>query len=147
MGLFGPSDETVNRLTRATNRLAKALESLKPPGMPGIPRLSTFLEENGMLKFNVTVPAEPASQSAEVVSRDVTIAVGDSPAATENFAGSGDLSLGPYSAEQNTLVIVDVVNIDDAGNRSEPRHAELTLVDNFPPAAPGEVGITVTGEE
>lgn len=172
MGLFtGPSSESVNdlalairqhsatqtglgselsRITRVLEGIRKELEELNshwPPNRPGLLTLRMLAERmDGMLTFVVTVPAEPESQAAEVVSREASVTVGDGLTQTSALEGSGDAEVGPFEGAQDTAVTVSVVNIDDAGNRSEPRTQSFVLVDTIPPAAPGEIGLRVTGE-
>ena len=60
------------------------------------------------------------------------------PASEEVVAGL----FGP----QDAAVHFSLVDIDNAGNRSEPRVHDDVLTDSVSPPQPGEFGIVVTGE-
>lgn len=53
-----------------------------------------------------------------------------------------------FLAEDGAMVSLSLVDIDDAGNRSEPSPTlTFTATDTIAPPTPGELGVTVIGEE
>ncbi len=103
----------------------------------------TQIGETSMLTFVVDTSA--LTDQTDVVSRELTVttAEGVQPAATVSL---GQAEVGPYSGAQDSEVQTSLVNIDDAGNRSEPRVQTFTLRDTIAPESPADVGIRVTGE-
>lgn len=55
-------------------------------------------------------------------------------------------SLGEVTVPQGSNVVLTLVDVDDAGNASEPAVVEFTAVDTIPPAKPGEFGVSVLRE-
>ena len=52
-----------------------------------------------------------------------------------------------YVFPQDATVMLSLVNIDDVGNRSDASTREFVVLDNVPPARPGELAVQVMGEE
>ena len=113
--------------------------TLKRPGMVFI---SQREGEDGMLKFVLELPPKSA---ADVVSRELRFSVGEQ--LFEVMLGAEDVESAEFVGNDNDSVTGTLVDVDDAGNRSEPREFSFVLVDTLPPAQPGEVGLKVTGEE
>lgn len=110
---------------------------------PGVVFLEVVFERvNGMLQFVLVLPPKSA---VDVVSREVQVQVGSALGQTLTFPGD-TLETGTLEGNDNEIVTGSLVDIDDAGNRSEPRTFEFTLTDTIAPAQPGEVGIRVTAE-
>lgn len=110
---------------------------LRKPGKVSI----TLKEENGMLNFVLDLPV---SSAADVVARELTVVV-DGVVSAETLAGDAVVS-AEYSGVDNAVVSGSLVDVDDAGNRSEPSEFNYVLVDNIAPPAPGAVGMRVTAE-
>lgn len=166
MALFGPSDDALYELASAMRSQASAVsaqtvaivqltaevrelrKTLKRPRRPGLLKLRITGEkaQDGMdkLQFLIDVPGE--ATPTDVVSREATVTVGDQLPQSSEVAGSAEAHLGPFEAEEGAAVSVSVVNIDNAGNRSEARVASFVLADTIAPAAPGEIGLRVVGE-
>ena len=116
-----------------------------PPSRPGEIQLRLTAEDNFMLQFVVDLPAKTAEEF-DVVSRKV--AVGVAGAALEPQTVPVDvLEVGPFNGQQDDEVVVNVWNIDDAGNLSE-QSSDLVaiLVDTFPPPVPGQIALRTIGE-
>jgi len=113
------------------------------PAMPGLMRVSVSNEERDMLIFDVVLPAVTVS---DVVSRELTVAVEGQVPETRSLAGTIDVAVG-FKAPQDTNVVLTLVDVDDAGNRSEARVQTVVLADTIAPPLPGELGVNVTGEE
>lgn len=112
------------------------------PAMPGVLEVIQTEKENDMLLFDVILPSPGAG---DVVKRELTIARdGVDPIVLET---DGDAAALSSKAPQDSELTLTLVDIDDAGNRSEPRVQTVTLADTIAPPQPGEMGIVVTGEE
>ena len=95
-----------------------------------------------MLTFSVDLPPAGAS---DVTTRELSVKVGESDAVIRTLAGS-DVEAGGFEGEQDTEVFLSLIDVDDKGNRSEPREQTATLFDNLAPPQPGQLGIRVTAE-
>jgi len=85
---------------------------------------------------------------ADVVERHLVVAVdGIVPAdAIKVFPGAAT-ELGEVSVPQGASVLLTLVDVDDAGNRSEPAELEFVAEDTLPPAQPGAFGVTLVRED
>lgn len=109
---------------------------------PGLVFISFRQGEDGMLKFVLVLPAPGAP---DVVVREVKFSVGDQ---AFDLTLAGDLLETPeMSGNDNDQVVGTLVDVDDAGNKSEAREFTFTLVDTLAPPQPGELGFKITGEE
>ena len=95
-----------------------------------------------MLSFVLTLPERSAK---DVVARELTVSV-DGVETVESLNGDS-LESQVYSGLDNAAVAGRLVDIDDAGNRSEPSEFTFVLVDTIAPPAPGQVGLKVTAED
>lgn len=138
MGWFSMLLKAINRLTIAIENLTRLIR-LRTPGLVTI---SIISEDGEMLQFVLNLPAPGAP---DVVARELTVAIGTNASVTFNLLPSEEVSEGMSGAD-NDPVAGTLVDIDDAGNRSEPRSFAFVLTDTIPPPTPGDVGITVTGE-
>jgi len=96
-----------------------------------------------MLIYAVTAAA---SADADVVERRLTIEIAGEPPVSKTFGGS-DTNLGEIAVPQDATATLSLVDVDDAGNPSEPAVFEFTAVDTIAPAKPGEFGVTLVREE
>lgn len=88
-----------------------------------------------------------APVDADVTVRELLVTVnGEQLGEPVMFNGSAT-SLGEVRVEQNSVVSLTLVDIDDAGNRSQPATIEFTATDTIPPAQPGSFGVTLAREE
>lgn len=122
--------------------LARSILKVLRLKTPGLVFLKVVSEEGTMLNFVFVLPPKSA---ADVVNRELVVSVDGAEPTTANYAGDATES-GEFSGEQDQTVTGTLVDIDDAGNRSEPRPFEFVLVDNLAPAQPGELAIRVTSE-
>ena len=94
------------------------------------------------LTYEIVV-GSPAA--VDVVSRELTVVVDG--VYNDPVAYAADtLSFGQVTVPQDSEVIVSVVDVDDAGNRSEPATLVFTALDVVPPPAPGGVSVVLVGE-
>lgn len=135
--LFGTLAEEIAGLRHAVNRLAM---SCREPVV--LVRLVTQ-EQHQMLIYSVSA-GPPVDE--DVVSRELTVMVNGSQASQVTFGGSST-DLGEVRASQGDSVVMLLVDIDDAGNRSDAARVEFTAIDTIPPSRPGEFGVTLVREE
>ena len=55
--------------------------------------------------------------------------------------------LGSVDVPQDALVVLSLVDVDDAGNKSPPATVEFTAVDTLAPAQPGGFNVALVGEK
>lgn len=96
-----------------------------------------------MLQFVINLPGVGA---ADVVERRLTVTIGAGEPQLLNPATDATESI-ELSGNDNEPVHAELVDVDDAGNVSQPSTLDAILADTLPPPAPGAMGITVTGEE
>lgn len=131
--------QAILALVMEIRSLAKVLR-LRQPGIVFVRMVSEG--ENGMLKFIIVLPTPGAS---DVVSRELNFKIGSGDPQTITLGGAA-LGTDELEGQDNDLIEGALVDIDDAGNRSEPRLFELILVDTIAPPQPGDVGLLVTAE-
>lgn len=106
-------------------------------------RLRVVREENEMLRFVLVLPP---TRAADVVSRRLTVIIDDASAEVEELSPTA-AECGEHQGPDGALVSGSLIDIDDAGNMSEPREYSFVLSDTIPPPLPGEMGLRITGEE
>lgn len=81
----------------------------------------------------------------DVVTRLLTLVVnGEDRGTTSLPATATELSV--FSVPQDANVVLTLVDVDDAGNRSAPAVVEFVALDTIPPATPGSFGVTLVAE-
>lgn len=112
---------------------------------PHAARLRLIRREIASMALVYSVTAAP-SIDPDVVARQLTVIVnGEASGAPADFPPEAT-SFGEIIVPQDAQVIVTLVDIDDAGNVSEPAVFEFTAADTIPPAKPGEFGVTLVRE-
>lgn len=109
---------------------------------PGPLQIRFLREDHDMIQFKVVLP--PVVDT-DVVSRELSVQVADGEPTVLPLAKDQTEAEG-FEGPQDADVSLSLVDIDDAGNRSEASTLDVTLADTFPPAAPGELSIVQTGE-
>lgn len=111
-------------------------------------------KENGMIKFQIALPAPPVVPSdwAEIVSGKLSVKIGDADPLVFTTAKAlqeveprrfaNDALVGP----QTTLVEMVFRYVDDAGNESAAVANVQELRDTVPPVAPTSIGLVETEE-
>jgi hypothetical protein len=85
---------------------------------------------------------------ADVVERRLTVTVNGETKDDSYQSYSADTTdLGEISVPQGANVLLTFVDVDDAGNRSEPASFEFVASDTLPPAQPSALGVTLVREE
>jgi hypothetical protein len=95
-----------------------------------------------LLTYSVVAAAVTDS---DVVSRELVVAVNGETQPAVYFA-SNMTDLGTVTALQNSSVELTLVDVDDAGNRSEPASLVFVALDTLAPSAPGSIGVTLVSE-
>ena len=117
--------------------------AFKMSGPPYAFHVSLIGMESEMLVYSVT--AGPAVDS-DVASRRLVVTVnGDVQSTAEHAADT--TSFGEIAVPQDANVVVSLVDIDDAGNESQPSFFEFVAKDTIPPSQPGALGVTLVREE
>jgi hypothetical protein len=112
------------------------------PVLLGVVQLRSDESMADVLSYTVTA-ALPVD--ADVVSRMLTIVVnGEDMGTVDVPVDSTELSV--FSAPQDAEVTLTLVDVDDAGNKSEPAVYSFVATDTIAPAQPGGLGVTLTGE-
>lgn len=84
---------------------------------------------------------------ADVVERQLVVAVdGVMPGDGFKLFPADATDLGDVTVPQGSSVLLTLVDVDDAGNRSEPAALEFVAEDTLPPAQPGSFGVTLVSE-
>lgn len=119
--------------------------ALKMSGPPYGIRLMLIAQEPSEMALIYSVSAGPAVDS-DVVKRRLTVTVnGEVLSATEHDGNA--TSFGEVKVAQDASVVVSLVDIDDAGNESQPGVFEFTATDTIAPSQPGSLGVTLVREE
>jgi hypothetical protein len=81
----------------------------------------------------------------DVLKRELSVVVNGLVVETKVFPADA-VELGTVTVEQDATVELMLVDVDDAGNRSEPATLEFVAVDTLPPSQPGALGVTLVSE-
>lgn len=101
-----------------------------------------LLEKNDMLVYGLSVGAVVDS---DVVKRVLTVEVNDTLLETREFSPD-TTDLGEVSLVEGDNVNLALVDVDDAGNVSEPAFIKFVAADTIPPSVPGGFGATLLRE-
>jgi hypothetical protein len=110
---------------------------------PGRLKVHVVKEEDGMLYFVFSLPVPGA---ADVATRELTVSIAGADPVTVSPA-IGDTESQEFSGNDNDTIHAELVDIDDADNRSTPSVYEGVLTDTLAPPQPGELGVKVVREE
>ena len=124
-----------------------ALYAKKPNKLVGVPvGLSvTLLGGNEMadvLTYQVSVGL-PVSH--DVVQRELSFVIDGAEPVVAVFSND-TTDLGTVNVPEGANVVLSLVDIDNAGNRSDAAVLAFEAVDTLPPAVPGSFGVTLVGE-
>lgn len=110
------------------------------------PKLGFYqLERDYMADLLTYVVTAAPVVDHDVVTRELVVKVGDAEGTVSTWPGSA-VELGNVVVPQDTHVVLTLVDVDDAGNRSAPAVVEFVAADTLPPASPGAFGVTLVGE-
>jgi len=135
----------LTRLLRAIVELTKAIQDAAKIARlkrPGLVFLKLTKEVNEMLFFTLDLPPIGA---IDVVTRKLSVKVGSADVINVDLA-VGE-TVPEFSGADNDSVEGSLIDVDDAGNPSEPSNFSYVLTDTIAPPAPGQVGLRVTREE
>lgn len=97
-----------------------------------------------MLVYELT--AAPVADK-DVVKRVLTVMVDGAVRGEPVEFAPETVNFGEVSFEDGQSVVLTLVDMDDAGNSSEPATLEFVSADTIPPKAPGEFGVKLLREE
>jgi len=89
--------------------------------------------------------AAPVAEG-DVVSRELSVVINGLEQPVVSFPGYA-VDLGTVDVPQDSEVVLRLVDVDDAGNRSEPAEVAFTAADTLPPSTPGGIGVSLVGEK
>ncbi len=96
------------------------------------------------VEFQVTGMLPPANPGDGVVSRELTVTVNAVPSVALLPFGTAQHDLW---AKEGDVVSMTLVDIDQAGNRSQPSaSASIVVSDTIPPGTPGVIGVSITAQ-
>jgi hypothetical protein len=110
------------------------------PSRPGL--MYVHLEDLGMAnRFRVFVQLPPlaAGEPGEVLKRTLSRSVNGGETVVQDVAV--DMAETSFEALQNDSVHLELRNIDDGNNVSEPSIFDFVVLDTIAPAAPSEMGV------
>jgi hypothetical protein len=81
----------------------------------------------------------------DVVSRTLNVTVDGVPLPSASFPATAT-DLGEVAVKEGEVVVLVLVDTDDAGNTSAPAEVTFTAADTIPPSAP-ELGVKLVREE
>ena len=99
-----------------------------------------FMKEILTYQVTVAAPVDP-----DVVSRQLSVTVDGVAEGTRTFDG-GATDLGAIEVVQNSNVILTLVDVDDAGNYSEPAVIDFVAADTIRPQMPGAFNVVLVSE-
>jgi hypothetical protein len=136
-----------HKLDEILLKLNKVLEDIKALKFtlaykPGSLTLIQTGETMDIISFKVVLPTVV---DADVESRELSVKIGDADAVVTAVAKDA-VEVNGLSGPQDAAIELSLVDIDDAGNKSQASVLNTVLTDVFPPATPGELSIQQTGE-
>jgi hypothetical protein len=136
-------------IRQINNNLRQIKRTLQQMNMRMIhPSLKVFnirsLMKDGviMLVYNVTAGVVV---DKDVTERRLTVTVNDAPVSTKSYAADA-VVFDEVGVNQGDKVVLTLVDVDDAGNVSEPAVCEFVGNDTIPPVKPGEFGVALVRE-
>lgn len=91
-----------------------------------------------------TIVAAPVVDG-DVVKRLLTLVINGEEQGTAEFPASAT-ELSVVTVPQDANVVLTLVDVDDAGNKSVPAVVEFVAADTIAPAQPGAITVTLVGE-
>lgn len=99
-----------------------------------------------MANVMVYAVSAPAPVDVDVVSRELTVRVNGAEQSVANYAAD-TTEFDNVEVPQDAEVVVRLVDVDDAGNRSEPAEISFTALDTLAPVAPGGLNVLLVAEK
>lgn len=125
-----------------TGRVTGTIE-VPEPAMPGLIRLTVTGQEGSMgLIFRADLPAPVVT---DVAVREVSVKIGDAEPVVSQLPADA-VVVENLVGDRKATVVVELTDTDTSGNRGDTRVQTFVLEDTFAPPMPGEIGLTVTGQ-
>lgn len=99
---------------------------------------------SNVLTYSVSAAAPV---DGDVVSRLFTLVVNGEDQGTAELPATAAEGLSIFSVPQDAEVVLTLVDVDDAGNKSEPCVLTFTAMDTISPPSPTTLGVTLLREE
>lgn len=112
---------------------------MMPKNKPGKVLFHISQGEKNMLKFCVCLPPKSAS---DVTTRELCVSINDGES-VKKVVGGDTLHVDEFVGEHGDSVTGYLVDIDGAGNRSQPSLFSFELLDTIAPPMPGDIGLMV----
>lgn len=143
------TNAVLERQLKKTNQLlADLIRRLSNIPDPGPLSLNIISEIENVLTFSIGLPSAPAEKN-DIVSGALTVTIGS--AEPQKIETTKDqTAVEGLKGEQGDLVLASFVWLDDAtppNPSTNPAVLSVVLSDTIPPADPGSLSLTVTGEE
>lgn len=113
---------------------------------PDLPLLFVMQHGRNVMADTLTyLVTATAPVDSDVVQRELVVTVNGEVVSTTVFAGSS-VDFGTVTVPQDSEVKLTLVDVDDAGNKSQPAESYFVAVDTIPPGQPGAINVTLVGE-
>ncbi len=130
--------DSIDDLERTNRAILKVLRLRQP----GLLFLNVISQDKNMLNFNLTFPPPGAS---DVVKRNLFIRIGTNDPESIDYPADATESK-EFQGYEGWTVAGTLVDVDDAGNQSQPREFNFNLADTIAPPKPGELGLSINSE-
>jgi hypothetical protein len=129
--------------TAALLALARFLDRAARPRRPGRFTLAVTGQTPGASTMIVTATL-PAATASDVASYELGYTIDGGPPVIATSTGDPIT----FNAPVGSTVVATFIEIDAAGNRSQPSERQTLVVEDvIPPGMPGVFGLAVTGQE
>jgi hypothetical protein len=142
--LFGDIETEIGHLATEVSLLRRAVKGLAIGCRK--PQVRVRLFHKGPDMALVYAISAGAPVDTDVVSRELTVTINGTVSLPTTFSGAAT-DLGTISVDQGANVVLTLIDVDDAGNRSQPATVEFIAADTIPPAQPGSFGVSLVREE
>ena len=99
---------------------------------------------SNVLTYSVSAAAPV---DGDVVFRLFTLVINGEDQGTAELPATAAEGLSVFSVPQDAEVVLTLVDVDDAGNKSEPCVLTFTATDTIPPPSPTTLSVTLLREE
>jgi hypothetical protein len=135
-------EDFCGRVVAALESIAKNIYLIRFQNhRPGRLTLLTIGQNNMALKFKVVLPTE---LTPDVINRELTVTI-NGETQVQNVAKE-TAEVGDFEGPDGAIVELSLVDVDDAGNRSDASVLTTSLTDTIAPAKPGDLAMVVTAE-
>lgn len=105
-------------------------------GAPHRPQFFIFVTKGKKVDILTYQVVAVESSASDVVSRELRVSIDSAEPSTMVINGKAT-TFDAFDVKQGSAVRIELTDIDDSGNRSEPAIAEFVALDTLPPPVPG----------